>query len=288
MTHVDVPAWAAPWVAGPRVEVLGMHDGHPHVVAGVAPDRRRVVVKRVPARRGAHAVRVMRAVARALGDDAALCVPVVRHWHPRPGVVVQDAAEGTVLLQGLGTRRRRSLLVRAAEALATLHACDASVQPVTSMRDHVVDLIHPHPRALAAAEPALASRVRALVRTLVACAPPAGTPVVPIHRDAHARQMIVDGPRLTLVDWDLAAAGDASLDVANFAMYLRTHLAAGDRAAATFLDAYARRARDVTPGLGAATALTGLRLAVKAWRLGRPGWRRRCEQRLADAERALS
>ena len=157
------------------------------------------------------------------------------------------------------------------------------------MGDHVADLIHPHPRRFARAVPALAPRVRALTRALSAHRPPPGTPVVPIHRDVHARQLIVGRGRLTLVDWDLAAAGDAALDVANFAMYLRTHLATGaDTAATTFLAAYARHGRDVSRTLGPSTALACLRLAVKAWRLGRPGWPSRAARLIADAERALS
>ena len=284
-----MPDWAAPWLTASTVEVLGAIDGAPHVLAGTTPRGQRVVVKRDPGGRGAHAVRVMRAVRRAVPAGSVLRVPAVVRWQARQGVVVQEAATGPTLREGLDGRARKMLLGQAAQALAALHGCGARVAPVTSMRDHLAELIHPHPREFARAVPALASRVRALIRALAAYQPPPGTPVVPIHRDAHARQLIVGRGHLTLVDWDLAAAGDAALDVANFAIYLRTHLATGaDAAAATFLAAYARAGGDVSPRLGAASALTCLRLAVKAWRLGRPGWHDRAARLLADAGRALS
>lgn len=289
MTTPVLPAWAARWLTASTAEVLGAIDGVPHVWAGRMPDGARVVVKRDPAGRGAQAVRVMRAVRGALPVDGVLRVPAVVRWQPRDGVVVQQAATGATLRARLDGRERPARLRQAARALAALHGCGARVAPVTSMRDHVADLIHPHPRVFASAVPALAPRVRALTRSLSTHRPPPGTPHVPIHRDAHPRQMIVAGGHVTLVDWDLAAAGDAALDVANFAMYLRTHLTTGaDDAADTFLAAYARAGTDVSSRLGAATALTCLRLAVKAWRLGRPGWHGRAARLLTDAERALS
>ena len=41
-----------------------------------------------------------------------------------------------------------------------------------------------------------------------------------IHRDFHPDQVLVDGRTLTLLDFDLFAAGDPALDVGNFSAHL--------------------------------------------------------------------
>jgi aminoglycoside phosphotransferase (APT) family kinase protein len=137
--------------------------------------------------------------------------------------------------------------------------------------------------------PGLASRideVAAALRRWQAAAPPVAS--VPIHRDAHPRQMTLDGTRVWLVDWDLAARGDAALDVANFALYLRTRLANdGEGAAQAFLAAYHTHGSDVSGRLGPFTACMALRLVCKTWRLRPPDWRAHTAALLTLAERAL-
>ncbi len=156
------------------------------------------------------------------------------------------------------------------------------------MSDHVAQLIHPRPDHVAGAVPALGPRIRAVASALRRWQDAALPVVVPIHRDAHPRQMTLDGPRVWLVDWDLAARGDAALDVANFALYLRTRLAHdGDGAAAAFLAACRARGGDVADRLGAFTACMALRLVCKTWRLRPPGWQARMAALLTRAERAL-
>ena len=295
------PAVAAPdWVralrpAVTRVEVLGTRGGIAHVVGvgatGTGPGEGPRVFKRYDDGRGPHAARVMRAVDRALraADDAPLAVPAVHHWHARAGVLVQAAVPGRPLLPLLATPRRNAALAQAARALAALHASGARVSPATTMTDHVAQLIHPSPDVVARAVPALGPRIRAVASALrrwQAATPPAAA--VPIHRDAHPRQMTLDGPRVWLVDWDLAARGDAALDVANFALYLRTRLAEdGDGASDIFLAAYRTHGVDVGDRLGVFTACMALRLVCKTWRLRPPGWQARMAALLTRAERAF-
>ena len=70
---------------------------------------------------------------------------------------------------------------------------------------------------VAAVEPRLAPRLQRLSRRC-ARAPEhlAGAPSSGIHRDFYADQVLVDGNRLTLVDFDLYCEGDPALDIGNF------------------------------------------------------------------------
>ena len=222
-------------------------------------------------------------------STSTLAVPRVLGWDRRRGVLTQSRAPGVPLRPCLSTAGRQRTLAMAARALAALHGSGVPLGPATGMRDHVADLIHPDPDQMARAVPDLASRLAALTRGLRHWTPAAPSPVVPIHRDCHPRQMLLEGDRVWLVDWDLAARGDAALDVANFAVYLQTHLATrAEAAAAAFLDAYAAHRPLSAAHVAACTAFTRLRLAVKQWRLRRPDWRRRAARLLDDAERALS
>lgn len=270
------------------LSVLGRHGATPHVVAGTAGSAR-VVLKRYRPSTGAAVATTMRRLRRALSTqaDERLAVPAVLRYDASTGVLTQREAPGRPLLPLLTAARRQRGLAAAADALAALHRCRTTLGPVTTMADHVRDLIHPHPSVVARALPAEGPRIRHLVRALLAEteAPPV---VTPIHRDAHARQMLLDGRRLWLVDWDLAAMGDPALDVANFALYLRTHLDGGDAAAATFLARYARHDPSIAARLPIHAALTSLRLACKAWRLRPAGWQRRLGGHLAAAEQQLS
>ena len=79
---------------------------------------------------------------------------------------------------------------------------------------------------------------------------PPASDLTPVHRDFYYSQVLIDGPRLTLIDFDLLALGDPAIDVANFTAHLLflgldklddLHALAAD--AQSFVDAYAHRMR---------------------------------------------
>lgn len=287
------PAALPPWVHRVRpqlrdAEVLGRRGATPHVVAGATPSGR-FVLKHYEASEGPATVTVMRRLRQALArrGEARLAVPVVMRFDHATRVMIQREAPGRPLLPVLQGRGRERGLAAAADALAALHGCRTRLGPVTAMADHIADLIHPHPRVVARALPDEGPRIRAVLTALLAHTE-APAAVTPIHRDAHARQMLLDGRQLWLVDWDLAAMGDPALDVANFAVYLRTHLDGGEAAAGRFLERYLRHDPSVARRLAVHEALTYLRLACKAWRLAPPDWRTRLGRHLTAAERQLS
>jgi aminoglycoside phosphotransferase (APT) family kinase protein len=292
----SVPDWAAhlEGVAyrGPA-RVLGVSEAGPNVVAvhARADPTQWVVAKHYRDDSGSGAAAAMTALREALAqlDDPPLAVPRVLDWNKRRRVLLQSLAPGRPLLPELQSARRRFALRAAGRALACLHRTPVQVGRVTGMTEHLTELVRPHPDVLALDLPAIGARVRAVTATLTAGSRPAeAARPVAIHRDAHPRQMFLDGPRLWVVDWDLYARGDAALDVANFAVYLRTHLEQGAAAAEIFVEAYLGAGTDVTARLPRFIALTYVRLIAKSARLRRPDWQERIRVYLDRAERALS
>ena len=291
-----VPDWASDLAGvttrGPA-RVLGIGPAGPHVVAVSTHSvpSHMVVAKRYGDDSGASAAAAMTALRKALEqvEGPPLAVPRVLDWNVRRRVLVQSLAPGRPLLPELQSPRRRAALRAAGRALACLHRTPVRVGRVTDVAEHLADLVRPHPDVVALDLPAIGARMRAVTATLAAWPPSSnGMRPVAIHRDAHARQMFLDGPRVWLVDWDLFARGDAALDVANFAVYLCTHLSGhADAAAWAFIEAYVAAGTDVTARLPQFIALTYVRLIAKNWRQRRPGWQRRIRLYLDRAERTL-
>lgn len=291
-----VPDWAAGLEGvssrGPA-RVLGVGLEGPNVVAvhARANPRQWVVAKQYRDHSGAGVAAAMTALRKALErvDEPSLAVPEALAWSGRRRVLLQSLAPGHPLLPELQSTGRRAALRAAGRALACLHGLPVRVGRIAGIADHLTDLVRPHPDVVAVGMPAIGDRMRAVTAALAAWPRPCtDVRAVAIHRDAHARQMFLDGPRVWLVDWDLFARGDAALDVANFAVYLRTHLSGdADAAASVFVDAYVASGADVTSRLPRFIALTYVRLIAKHWRLRRPGWQRRIRLYLDRAERAL-
>ncbi len=58
--------------------------------------------------------------------------------------------------------------------------------------------------------------------------PPGAAPLVPVHRDLHDKQVLVDASGdVGLIDFDLAAAGEAALDLANLLVHLELRVHQG-------------------------------------------------------------
>lgn len=115
-----------------------------------------------------------------------------------------------------------------------------------------------------------------------------GKPVL-VHRDLHDKQLLLDGNRVGLLDFDLLAVGEAALDVANLLVHLELRTLQGrcsaDRAAElaeAFLTTYDPSAA-VRSRLAAYAAATRLRLCL-VYRF-RPAWSQ-CVIALRECTRA--
>ena len=178
---------------------------------------------------------------RGFGDDApdGFCVPeplgVVRPYR----MSLQRKAPGRSAAQVLGECRNTDLARGIAEAVCKLHRAG-----IVTRRSHTIvneiAILREKLGELALTRPDRAPRLR---RALEGCERLAALlpMVVPrgIHRDFYADQVLADGRRLYLLDFDLYCQGDPALDAGNFLGHL-TELALrrfGDPAALSDVEA---------------------------------------------------
>lgn len=206
-----------------------------------------------------------------------------------PGIAGADPATGSLTTEALPGRPLRELLVGGGattalrslgEALAALH--ELPVPAGTPRHDAVAESgvvdrwtdladawqVPPSPLLGASPDPV---RVRAALH-----AGPASRPVL-LHRDLHDGQVLVapDGS-IGLLDFDLLAAGEAALDVANLLVHLDLRRRQGQAGAVAplvdaLLEGY-RPSADVLARVPAYAAATRTRLAaLYAFRPGPAG-----------------
>jgi len=133
---------------------------------------------------------------------------------------LQRKVSGTVATRLLPESGGVALARRIAEAIHKLHQVD-----FPSHRRHTIEaelsILHERLSIVAQMKPQWANR---LERILDACDRLGATQQEPrlrgIHRDFYPDQVIVDGTRLYLLDFDLYCEGDPGLDIGNFLGYL--------------------------------------------------------------------
>src|SRR5262249_20493753 len=179
------------------------------------------------------------------------------------------------------------VMPRVGRALRELHEQPLWPGLERRLRDHVAELIRPAPAALVEAFPELAGTVnRTLERLRFADERWGKLPMTWLHRDFHLRQLFDDGRRVTVIDWDDLAFGDAAFDIGYFTAYLKTHHAAAD--AETGIAAF-------RSGYGGDEALWSrvpdyerfnfLRRACRRFRLKDDGWREEIGAMMARLDR---
>jgi aminoglycoside phosphotransferase (APT) family kinase protein len=109
-----------------------------------------------------------------------------------------------------------ALARRVAEAIHKLHRAGMPSERAHTAEDEL-RILRDCLARVAASKPELRARLEAI---LASCeklgASVAGARTCGIHRDFYAAQVIVDGERLWLIDFDLYCQGDPGLDVGNF------------------------------------------------------------------------
>jgi aminoglycoside phosphotransferase (APT) family kinase protein len=198
-----------------RLDVRGTPAGVPaDMVLRLAPHPE-MAAKEVAVQRAAAAAGVPTPAIRLSGPAGG---PLGEAW------AVMDFAPGAPLLadlDGAAAVRRlpeiaRRLPAELASAMATIHQLDAApvvaaVREVAPNTTLTVDELLPHLEAGAstAGRPDLARSVERLVDTR-----PAERDPVLCHGDVHPLNLLVDGDRVTVLDWTAAVVAPAAYDVA--------------------------------------------------------------------------
>ncbi len=186
---------------------------------------------------------------------------------PELGIWLQRKVAGDSACRILASNGGIPLAGRIADAAHKLHQARITAYRRHSMADEL-RILHDRLALVAAQRPHWTTR---LARLLQAC-DQLGTDVAEartcgIHRDFYPDQVIVDGERLHLVDFDLYCAGDPALDIGNFLAHLteqslRTNGdpdALADREAALEDQFVALAGEQVRPRVGIYAALTLVR-----------------------------
>lgn len=200
------------------------------------------------------------------------------------GLLLQEHIEGANLRDILAARNHHRALRLAGQWLATLHSLPPlprlevkSLEREVGKMDGWCSEITPH---LTATEAARLRRAQNGLRWL-ASRLPAGTPGL-IHRDFYPANLIWDGERVWVVDFDELSIGDQVLDVAHFLAHLENlaYRTGGDvnsfkDRGAVFLESYlGAGCSDLGPKLPFYKAYTLLKLAAKEGRRQQGDWPR--------------
>ena len=140
-------------------------------------------------------------------------VPQFRMW-------LQTKVPGVPLTGRLTGADSPALARRVAEAAHQLHAAGAPTERRHTVADEL-SILRQRYTVLTAERPAWRPRLERLMQAcgVLAASLPA-RPATGIHRDFYPAQILVDGARLWLLDFDLYCAGDPALDLGNFLGHL--------------------------------------------------------------------
>lgn len=138
---------------------------------------------------------------------------------PALGLWLQRKVPGWVATDLLVTPAGVPLARRIADAARKVHLAAAPTQRAHGPAEEMAILARVL-ALVAEAEPPWRRRIAALAAGCRQLATQVTGPATGIHRDFYADQIVVDGPRLYLLDFDLYCAGPAALDIGNFGGHL--------------------------------------------------------------------
>lgn len=210
---------------------------------------------------------------------------------PELHVLTAGWLPGSLLDSELVTGRATpAMLALAGTALAELHAQPVDGLAFRSRASEAASLVE-LATSISWLLPELAPRLPTFVHRVASAlteAPPLSRPV---HGDCYAKQMLVDGPHLGLLDLDQAAAGDPAQDLGLFVAHLERDVLRGRIEGhrllplrEAFFDGYRAEAGALPERVGLYTIASLLRLLPDPFRHREPAWERGTEALLARAE----
>jgi len=137
------------------------------------------------------------------------CIPEYNLW-------LQQKVPGQLATDCLGLAGGRGLVERIAEAAHKLHRASLPTKRIHRMSDEIRILQEKLPLVLEE-KPQWSGRINRLLEAASRLADRTPEPrMCGIHRDFYADQVVVNGRRICLLDFDLYCQGDPGLDIGNF------------------------------------------------------------------------
>ena len=139
---------------------------------------------------------------------------------PGFNMLLQRKASGIPVTQPLSEQGGVVLAQRIAEAAHKLHKTYIPVDRTHTIEDEL-HILHEYLAMVAQMKPQWEKRLDRVLESCDRLGASIPTPITcGIHRDFYQDQVIVDGPSLYLVDFDLYCKGDPGLDIGNFLGHL--------------------------------------------------------------------
>jgi len=256
------------------------------------PELRRLVGKIHGRRSPARLFAAHWALWRALGDSIGLAPPV--GWVASLQLALQEWLIGQRLSEILGTPGASKPVRKAAYALARVHRQRLPLPTVRGPGREAAQC-HRWAAVVQTISPRHAHRVGRLVDGLLAEIERRWVGNATVHGDFHPSNVLVDDGRVSLLDWEQIAFGDALTDVGRFLAALRVSSmriagrpdALGSLGEA-FLETYAREAEVDERRLRLYEAAALVTSSASPFRLQREGWPEAVELLLDEAERAAT
>ncbi|MCB9785076.1 MAG: phosphotransferase [Deltaproteobacteria bacterium] len=149
--------------------------------------------------------------------DAGVAPRVVHHDEARRAVVSDHVVNRGFAARLFDPRTRDGALRQLGETIRRVHALPL---PAAAVRRDPRALIAPMHADLATFR--VPGFVRATIdRVLAQTPPPHERPLVTSHNDMNPSNLVFDGERLLLLDWDMAAPNEPFYDLAAVALFLR-------------------------------------------------------------------
>lgn len=140
---------------------------------------------------------------------------------PEMHMFVQEFAPGSPLDQFAGLPEFEQKVKVSAAVIAKLHDSPVYPRKIYPLTSELDNLAHWNAE-LCGLRPDLAPTFRKYLKRLQEVAEQLSPAVpTPVHRDFYYGQLLFSDPRVTLIDLDLLAWGDAAIDIANFAAHLQ-------------------------------------------------------------------
>jgi hypothetical protein len=211
-----------------------------------------------------------------------------------PRLTLQERVAGRRLGSLVEAPGFRDRVVETAEALALLHSLRFPVNARRRARDEVKSLRR-WGEVVGGIRSDLRSRVSPLLAQMVRDIESRTEARCAIHADFHHTNVLVDGDRIHVIDFDEMAYGDPSVDVGRFLASLRipTLRAFGnihqlDDVREQFLEAYLEKIPGEVSRIRLFEAASLVTSAASAFRIQRPNWNTEVSLLLDEAERVFA